>query len=80
MGQRKAAREYRLLEVVPRLFKDEGYHNTSMQDSADAFGVQKANLYDYTDSKQELLPRLRDGTRNTHYATTIAWRRSCPDP
>jgi AcrR family transcriptional regulator len=74
MGQRKAAREYQLLEVAPRLFKDKGYHNTSMQDLADAFGVQKANLYDYIDSKEELLRRLRDGTRNTHHATYLDWR------
>jgi len=45
MSQRKTSREDELLRVATRLFKEKGYHNTSMQDWADAFGVQKASLY-----------------------------------
>jgi AcrR family transcriptional regulator len=58
MAQRKAAREDELLEMATRLFKEKGYHNTSMQDLADALGLQKGSLYYYIDSKQELLRRL----------------------
>lgn len=58
MTQRKAAREDQLLEVATRLFKEKGYHNTSMQDIADGLGVQKASLYYYIDSKEDLLRRL----------------------
>jgi AcrR family transcriptional regulator len=58
MAQRKAAREDQLLQIATRLFKEKGYRNTSMQDLADALGVQKASLYYYIESKEELLRRL----------------------
>ncbi len=58
MSERKTAREDQLLEAASRLFKEKGYHNTSMQDLADALGVQKGSLYYYIDSKEELLRRL----------------------
>lgn len=58
MTERKAAREDQLLEAATRLFKEKGYHNTSMQDLADALGVQKGSLYYYIESKEELLRRL----------------------
>jgi AcrR family transcriptional regulator len=58
MTTRKAARQDQLLQVATQLFKEKGYHNTSMQDLADALGVQKASLYYYIDSKEELLRQL----------------------
>ncbi len=58
MTERKAAREDQLLEAATHLFKEKGYHNTSMQDLADALGVQKGSLYYYIESKEELLRRL----------------------
>jgi AcrR family transcriptional regulator len=58
MTRRRAAREDQLLETATRLFKEQGYHNTSMQDLADALGMQKGSLYYYIDSKEELLRRL----------------------
>lgn len=56
--QRKAEREDQLLETATRLFKEKGYHNTSMQDLADALGLQKGSLYYYIESKDELLRKL----------------------
>jgi AcrR family transcriptional regulator len=56
--QRKAEREDQLLETATRLFREKGYHNTSMQDLADALGLQKGSLYYYIESKEELLRRL----------------------
>jgi AcrR family transcriptional regulator len=58
MAQPKKSREDQLLEVATRLFKEKGYHNTSMQDIADGLGVQKASLYHYIESKEQLLRRL----------------------
>jgi AcrR family transcriptional regulator len=58
MTERKVTREDQLLEIATRLFKEKGYHNTSMQDLAEALGVQKASLYYYIESKDELLQRL----------------------
>src|SRR5512136_2787088 len=58
MAQRKTAREEELLQAATRLFKEQGYRNTSMQDLADALGMQKASLYYYIKSKEDLLRRL----------------------
>lgn len=58
MTQRKPSREDQLLATATRLFKEQGYHNTSMQDLADALGLQKGSLYYYINSKEELLHQL----------------------
>jgi AcrR family transcriptional regulator len=58
MSQQKARRESQLLDAATHLFREKGYHNTSMQDLADALGIQKASLYYYVESKEELLLRL----------------------
>lgn len=58
MPERRTTREDELLETAIRLFKEKGYHNTSMQDLADALGMQKGSLYYYINSKEELLWRL----------------------
>jgi len=58
MTLHRAEREDQLLESALRLFKEKGYHDTSMQDLADALAMQKGSLYYYIDSKEELLRRL----------------------
>ncbi|HIE38595.1 MAG TPA: TetR/AcrR family transcriptional regulator [Anaerolineales bacterium] len=58
MSRQKARRESQLLDAATHLFREKGYHNTSMQDLADALGIQKASLYYYVESKEELLLRL----------------------
>jgi AcrR family transcriptional regulator len=55
MAQVKESRADQLLETATLLFKEKGYHNTSMQDLADALGMQKGSLYYYIESKEELL-------------------------
>lgn len=42
-------------EAAIRLFQQKGYHATSMQDIADAVGLQKGSLYHYISSKEDLL-------------------------
>jgi AcrR family transcriptional regulator len=41
-----------------RIFRQKGYHATSMQNIADAVGLQKGSLYHYISSKEELLFRI----------------------
>jgi AcrR family transcriptional regulator len=41
-----------------RVFKAKGYHAASMQDIADAVGLQKGSLYHYISSKDELLFKI----------------------
>ncbi|SMC17154.1 transcriptional regulator, TetR family [Desulfacinum hydrothermale DSM 13146] len=44
-----------LYRVAARLFQQKGYRATSMQDIADALGIQKASIYYYIRTKQDLL-------------------------
>jgi AcrR family transcriptional regulator len=41
-----------------RLFREKGYHATSMQDIANAVGLYKGSLYHYIGSKEDLLARV----------------------
>lgn len=44
-----------LLAAAVRLFRERGYHATSMQDLAEAVGVQRGSLYHYIEAKEDLL-------------------------
>ena len=41
-----------------KLFREKGYHATSMQDIAAAVGLYKGSLYHYIDGKEDLLARV----------------------
>jgi AcrR family transcriptional regulator len=58
MTQHRASKQDQLLEAATQLFREKGYHHTSMQDLADALGMQKGSLYYYIDGKQDLLRKL----------------------
>lgn len=55
-----AARRSQLLEVALDRFAAGGYHETSMEEIADAAGVTKPVLYQHFASKQELFKELLD--------------------
>jgi AcrR family transcriptional regulator len=56
-----AERRRQLLEIATDVFASRGYHDSSMNDIADAAGVTKPVLYQHFDSKRELyLELLRD--------------------
>ncbi len=48
-------REAALLDTATRLFRERGYHATSMQDLAEALGMNRGSLYHYIESKDDLL-------------------------
>lgn len=43
-----------------QIFREKGFHATSMQDIADSVQLQKASLYHHIDSKQEILLAVLD--------------------
>jgi AcrR family transcriptional regulator len=53
-----ANKEEQILAEAVRIFRQKGYHATSMQNIADAVGLQKASLYHYLPSKQALLAKI----------------------
>jgi len=48
-----------------RLFREKGYHATSMQDIAAAVGLYKGSLYHYIGGKQDLLVRVFERAMST---------------
>ena len=48
-------RRNELTRQAARLFAEQGYHGTSMEDLAAAMGVQKGSLYAHVESKADLL-------------------------
>ena len=48
-------REAALHQAATRLFRERGFHATSMQDLAEALGMNRGSLYHYIESKDDLL-------------------------
>jgi TetR/AcrR family transcriptional regulator, cholesterol catabolism regulator len=62
-------RRNELTRQAARLFAEQGYHGTSMEDLASAMGVQKGSLYAHVRSKGDLLDEIaRDGAAAFHAA------------
>lgn len=59
-----ARRRHQLLEVALRVFAERGFHDTSMNDIADAAGVTKPVLYQHFASKRELFTELLTDVSN----------------
>lgn len=49
-----------ILETAAQIFREKGFHGTSMQDIAQAVNLKKASLYHHISSKQEILLALLD--------------------
>ena len=47
-----------LLDIAARYFDEKGYRATSLSDIGDALGMNKASLYYYVKSKEDLLARV----------------------
>ena len=56
-----SAREDEILAAAARIFREKGYHGTSVRDIAESVGLLKGSLYHYIRSKEELLARLFEG-------------------
>jgi TetR/AcrR family transcriptional regulator, cholesterol catabolism regulator len=54
-GVAAAPREDQVRAAALRLFKEKGYHATSMREIASAVGINKGSLYSYIHSKEDLL-------------------------
>src|SRR4029079_6061865 len=63
------ARREQLLDVALEVFAHSGYHDTSMNDVAEAAGVTKPVLYQHFESKRELYQALLDDVGERMVAT-----------
>lgn len=64
-----------VLDVAGRLFHERGYRSTSLSDIGEALGVNKASLYYYVKSKQDiarlLILRAAEGLRHVSSAADL---------
>ncbi|MBT9258377.1 MAG: TetR/AcrR family transcriptional regulator [Clostridiales bacterium] len=51
----RTRRQEELYAVAAELFRTKGYHGTSIQDLAEALGIQRGSLYAHIERKEELL-------------------------
>lgn len=58
LGAAHGDKQEEILRAASQLFEQKGYAATSVQDIADRVGLQKASLYYYVDSKEEILFRI----------------------
>jgi TetR/AcrR family transcriptional regulator, cholesterol catabolism regulator len=49
-----------ILDAAAQIFREKGFHASSMQDIAEAVNLQKASLYYHVSSKQQILLALLD--------------------
>lgn len=55
-------RRREVLDVAARLFAENGFHGTSMDDIARELGILKGSLYYWIDSKEALLSEILEGS------------------
>jgi AcrR family transcriptional regulator len=53
--RRAAARRTQILDAAARLFAEKGFHRTTTRDIAEAADVSEGTLYNYFESKEEML-------------------------
>ncbi len=58
MSRPRTGQRERIARAGGRLFRDKGYHGTSMADIGQAVGLRKASLYSHVATKQEMLRDL----------------------
>lgn len=57
-GERYRQRQEAVVDTAARLFAERGYHATSINQLAEATGLQRGGLYHYMDGKKDLLIRI----------------------
>lgn len=62
----------RLLDTACSLFARKGYNSTSIREIADAMGIQKASLYYYISTKEDLIYEISRAALE-HVSTSVKW-------
>lgn len=67
-------RQRQVLRVAAEIFRRKGYDATSLQDIADAVGIQKGSLYYYIDTKEDLLFEIIKDTHDRTLRGNSRWQ------
>src|SRR5580692_9973032 len=65
LRDRYARKQHQVVADAAKLFAEQGYDQTTMQDLADAIGLAAGGIYHYVDSKEQLLARICDEIMNS---------------
>ncbi len=70
-----------IIETALKVFRQNGYYNTSMSDLAQACGLQKGSFYHYFDSKEKMMSAVLDSilTQLNDQVFPIAFDQSLPE-
>lgn len=68
-----------MLDRAAALFASKGYAGSSLQELADALGMQKGSLYHWIGSKEDLLAAIIEEAHDTTIQRNVRWRDE-PDP
>lgn len=79
-GRTRTDRKSQIIDVSTALFREKGYHATSLDDIADRIGFTKPAIYYYFDSKEDILFAIVDEIVDRALArmTAIAERDDTP--
>lgn len=77
---RRADRREQMVDAAARIFQAKGYDATSLQDIADAIGIQKGSLYHYIETKEDLLYAVIEEAHNGTERGNTRWRSLVDDP
>lgn len=67
-GEEYAAKRAELIEIAARLFREKGYQSTRLADIANAAGMDRASIYYYIGSKEELFRESVEGILDVNLA------------
>ncbi|WP_221791751.1 TetR/AcrR family transcriptional regulator [Aquisediminimonas sediminicola] len=65
-GEEYAAKRAELIEIAAGLFREKGYQSTRLADIANAAGMDRASIYYYIGSKEELFRESVEGILDTN--------------
>jgi TetR/AcrR family transcriptional regulator, cholesterol catabolism regulator len=77
---RGADRQRQLIAAAAKIFRAKGYDATSLQDLADAIGIQKGSVYHYIRTKEDLLFAIIDNLHKQMLELNVAWKTLDGDP
>src|SRR5699024_4782023 len=72
----KRSRDKEVVEAAVKLFHEQGYASTSVQDIAESLGMLKGSLYYYIDTKETLLKRIFETSHEHMLSETEQHRNS----
>lgn len=77
---RGSDRQRQLVVAAAQIFRTKGYDATSLQDLADAIGIQKGSVYHYIRTKEDLLFVIIDDLHKQLFRLNVAWESIEGDP